>query len=206
MIQKKIFLQSEGDRYYQRNKNSISNNLEFISKKIITIENCNKILEIGCGEGHLLNNIYKKKKECSLYGIDPSSQAIKNKCNKHLKLKKGTADNLEYRNNFFDIIIFGFCFYLIDLNLLFKVVFEADRVLKKGGVIIIYDFYNKRSIFKKYFHNKSITTHKMNFSSLFLVNPNYKLIYKKVGDHENILRKSRYSDNKVALFFLKKKC
>ena len=206
MIQKKIFLKTEGNRYYERNKNIFSKNLEFISKKIITYKKYAKILEIGCGEGHLLNKIYQKKREHNLYGIDPSSQAIKNKCNKHLKLIRGTADNLKYRNNFFDIVIFGFCLYLIDSNLLFKVIFEADRVLKKNGIIVIYDFYNNKSIFKNYIHNKSITIHKMNFSKLFLVNPNYELIYKKVGDHENILKKSKYPDNKVALFFLQKKC
>jgi ubiquinone/menaquinone biosynthesis C-methylase UbiE len=206
MKQKKIFLKIEGDRYYERNKNIFSKNLEFISKKIITYKKYGKIIEIGCGDGHLLNKIYKKKRKYSLYGIDPSSQAIKNKFNKHLKLIRGTADNIKFRNNFFDIVIFGFCLYLIDLNLLFKVMFEADRVLKKNGIIVIYDFYNNKSIFKNYAHNKSITTHKMNFSKLFLVNPNYKLIYKKVGDHENILKKSKYPDNKVALFFLQKKC
>ena len=64
MNQKKIFLKNEGDRYYERNKNIISQNHDFICKKIIELSKSKsklKILEIGCGTGNLLKKIHEKK-------------------------------------------------------------------------------------------------------------------------------------------------
>ena len=66
MNQKKNFLKNEGDRYYERNKNIISQNHGFICKKIIELSKSKsklKILEIGCGTGDLLKKINKKKKK-----------------------------------------------------------------------------------------------------------------------------------------------
>ena len=77
MRQKKIFLESEGDLYFERNKNFVSKNLDYYSKKIFQIlrnGKNNKILEIGCGKGELLNKL-SKKKNYKLYGIDHVGRA-----------------------------------------------------------------------------------------------------------------------------------
>jgi len=204
--QKKIFLESEGDLYFERNKNFVSKNLDYYSKKIFQIlrnGKNNKILEIGCGKGELLNKL-SKKKNYKLYGIDPSSKAIKFNVNKKLNLKKGTADKLKFKDNFFNVVIFGFCLYLIDKQLLFKVVSEADRILKSKGYIVIYDFFHEKSLTKKYSHNKKIKTHKMDFSKLFLSHPFYNLVFKKIGHHLDILRKSKSTKDNISFFIIRK--
>ena len=147
MNQKKIFLKSEGDRYYERNKNIISQNHNFICKKIIELSKSKsklRILEIGCGAGNLLKKIHEKKKNFKLFGIDPSIKAIKANKNLNISLKKGTADALPYKDKSFDLVIYGFCLYLVDKeHLLFKVVHEANRVIKLKGNVAIFDFYSK---------------------------------------------------------------
>ena len=207
MNQKKIFLKSEGDRYYERNKNIISQNHNFICKKIIELSKSKsklRILEIGCGAGNLLKKIHEKKKNFKLFGIDPSIKAIKANKNLNISLKKGTADALPYKDKSFDLVIYGFCLYLVDKELLFKVVNEANRVLKLKGNVAIFDFYSKKSILKNYRHNRLIKSHKMDFSKLFLSHPFYKLIYRKIGDHKNIQRKSKSTKNTVSFFIIKK--
>ena len=48
-------------------------------------------------------------------------------------IKIGTAEKLPFEENYFDILIFGFCLYLTDSEDLFKISSEAYRVTKKVG-------------------------------------------------------------------------
>ena len=88
--------------------------------------------------------------------------------------------------------------------MLFKVVSEADRVLKFNGKILIYDFYSKKSVVSKYSHNKFVKTHKMDFSKLFVNHPFYRVIYKKFGDHLDINKMPKVQKDLISLFILNK--
>ena len=111
---------------------------------------------------------------------------------------------MPFTDKYFDFVIFGFCLYLVDKDLLLKVVCEADRVLKFNGKIVIYDFYSKKSVVSRYSHNKLIRTHKMDFSKLFLTHPYYSIVFKKFGDHKDINKKPKVSKDLISLFILNK--
>jgi ubiquinone/menaquinone biosynthesis C-methylase UbiE len=184
--QKKKFLISEGDKMFIRNKEAykkydyskekLSKTILKIYKKDIIKNNTNSILEIGCSEGSRLKFLSKKLKEKKFFGIDPSKLAIKNAKKNKLNAIVGSADNLPYKNHQFEMVIFGFCLYLVDDRDLFKVLYETDRILKKGGVIIIFDFASKRIKYKTYKHNKKIKSRHMDYKKLFIHHPNYELI------------------------------
>ena len=63
MNQKKNFFESD-DRYYERNKNIISQNHNLFVKIIELSKSKSelRILEIGCGAGNLLKKYMKKRK------------------------------------------------------------------------------------------------------------------------------------------------
>ena len=178
---KNYFLKEGGDKYYDRNKTKIIKfQNEPLSNKIIDQINIIKsrkinILEVGCGSAERLIYLKKIFPKVSFYGIDPSSKSIKGKNKKNINLKRSTADKLPFRNSFFDIIIYGFCLYLIDNKDLIKVVSEADRVTKNKSIIIIFDFYSKVLKYKKFKHKKNIFIRKMDNSKIFLWLPHYKL-------------------------------
>ena len=142
--QKNIFLKYEGNRFFERNKKKLK--LKDYSKdKITQIINSLKvkknmtILEIGCCAGDRLNYLKKIFPHSKLYGIDPSEKAIKSNNNNKIILKRGTADNLNFPNDKFDIIIVGFCLYLCDDDDLFKIANEIFKKCKNKGYIIIED-------------------------------------------------------------------
>ena len=100
-----------------------------------------------------------------LYGIDPSSSSIL-ECSKlypDLNLKIGTSDCLEYDDNFFDLIIVGFCFYVVDRELIFKSVSEIDRVLKSGSFLSIHDFDPLYPTVSKYRDDKKLMIKTLSF-------------------------------------------
>ena len=197
--QSKIFLKSEGNNYFIRNNGLLYNENDLVFKKIKEInkkKKINNLLEIGCGEGWRLDLINKKLK-IKCYGVEPSLKAIKNLTNKKIKILHGTAEKLNFKSNKFDILIFGFCLYLVDIEDLINVIREADRVLKKNSIIIIYDFYSKKSKILPYKHNKKIKVHKYDFSNIFLWHPGYKLIEKKIFEMNKNQKAAKTKNNWV---------
>ncbi len=194
--QKNIFLETEGDAWFERNKIQLSGRVINSDDQIIkAIDTCLKInrecfeglrlLEIGCGDGSRLSWLNKNRRlNCS--GVDPSTKAVRVASDKGIHSIKATADKLPFENNEFDIVIFGFCLYLCDIEDLFQISKEADRVLKKVGWIIIHDFYSKTSITKTYKHCGNVNSHKMDFRKLFDWHPAYTCYSHEVKHHENI--------------------
>tara|TARA_B100000700_G_C14990014_1_gene830806 strand:+ start:797 stop:1456 length:660 start_codon:yes stop_codon:yes gene_type:complete len=188
--QKNIFLDSEGDNWFDRNKNTIHENVKIgIDFFISFVNKKNKILEIGCSDGKNLNYLSEKLPhyELDLYGIDPSKKAIESGKQNYRKidLKVGTSDQLKYGDKFFDLIICGFFLYLVDRNLIFKTVSEIDRILKEGGYLIIVDFDVPTPFSNDYKHYKDIQSYKNDYSKFFIGGGHYTLIGKKQFSHEN---------------------
>ena len=181
--QKKIFEKSEANAWYKRNKKA---NPEINSKIWQFYGNFihGNVLEIGCSTGKSLN-YFKENYDCECFGIDPSKSAIKDGKNlfKNISLCVGTSDILPYNDNFFDVVIFGFCLYLIDRTLLTKTIAEADRVLKDGGFICITDFDTKIPKQRPYRHFEGIMSYKMDYSKLFLAFPHYSTADKFCFSH-----------------------
>jgi len=206
--QKEIFKASEGDQWFQRNKNllnSASGEDDEIVKIIKSLELFpKKTLEIGCSEGHRLGIISKAfKADC--YGIDPSSIAINNgkRIYPNIALQVGTADELPFDDNSFDMIIFGFCLYLCDRDDLFKIAYEADRCLQNKGALIIKDFYPPFPYKNKYSHHEGIYSYKMNYSHMFTWNPAYSEISEIVFSHSGFAGRD-LPDERLAIILLKK--
>ncbi|MBT7623275.1 MAG: class I SAM-dependent methyltransferase [Flavobacteriaceae bacterium] len=181
--QKNTFLNQEGDQWFKRNKPFFSKNSHSIAECILPfINDENKILEVGSSDGTKLNYISQKLSNFSLdlYGVDPSKEAIKSGNSEfpELKLSIGTSDHLEFTNNFFDLIIIGSCFYLIDRELIYKTISEIDRLLKEGGYLVITDFDTPYPVKLKYGHSNGMFSYKNDYSNFFLGGCHYDLIQK----------------------------
>lgn len=80
-----------------------------------------EFLEVGCGSGHR-THVLAKKLEGIGWGIDPSSEAIKfaferfgakiNDKPYELHFLKGVADELDFVDNQFNFLHFGFVYML----------------------------------------------------------------------------------------------
>lgn len=165
-------MDGEGNQWWERNKDALRKDdlvLEAISSLKFT-----KVLEIGCSDGWRLAEIAKTGAEC--WGIDPSPKAVAaGRAKPDIKLWVGTADELPFIERF-DLVIFGFCLYLIDRSDLFKVAHEADRVLVDGGNLVIYDFSPRKPSRTPYKHLGGAFSYKMDYPALFTANPAYSAV------------------------------
>jgi ubiquinone/menaquinone biosynthesis C-methylase UbiE len=211
--QKKIFLKDEGDAWFNRNHESIQNKIfnaqDPVISSIIRCLDANpskgriKLLEVGCGEGKRLSWITTNL-DVECYGVDPSKKAVVIAEEIGVSAIQGTADNLPYSDSVFDIIVFGFCLYLCDREDLFRIAFEADRVIKPESWVIIHDFYSDVPLKKNYHHKPGIFSYKMDYRTLFNWHPAYSCIYHEIK-HHNLDSFTDEKDEWVGISILRKK-
>lgn len=110
-------------------------------------------LDIGCGEGYLLEQIAAKKK----YGLDISHKALQvTKRRSDLEVCIGFSEQLPYRSDYFDTITsIGVMTHFIDDVAATK---EINRVLKPGGYYVVGIFLHA-SIYEKILTKISEFTH-----------------------------------------------
>jgi ubiquinone/menaquinone biosynthesis C-methylase UbiE len=188
-MQKKIFLETEGNAYFDRNEtvsihdflnDPIVNAVSFCIQRDFVFPKC--LLEVGCGQGARLHWI-SRQLDLECHGIDPSLKAIEAAQAKGVRAVRGTADLLPFEDCSFDILVFGFCLYVCDPEDLFKIACEANRVLKSEGWLIIRDFYSRDSNFVPYSHDARVRSHKMNYRTLFDWHPFFNCLHHEIVNH-----------------------
>ena len=192
--QKKAFIQYEADSWFERNLSYIRSYDVNDDKTVANLDhyklNPEALLEIGCSGGYRLNGIKNKFKNCVVHGIEPSKKAIAygKQTFPRVLLNEGTADDLSiYSDQSMDVVIVGFIFYVIDRQILLKVISEVDRVLKNGGVLIIVDFFSPTPIKTHYQHIKDFNafSFKQNYYEIFESSKLYHLLDKFTLNHNS---------------------
>ena len=191
---KNLFLESEGDSWFQRNKDYTARD-EFVQKDLIiqdvlailksplAPQGKAKVLEIGASNGRRIEWL-EKNANVETHGVEPSAAAVDDAMSRGLRMKRGTADSLDHADGTFDIVIFGFCLCMCDGDDLFRIAAEAHRVLKEDGWVIIGDFYSESTVYRDYHHVPGFSTRKMDYRKMFDWHPPYVCFSHKVVDHQ----------------------
>lgn len=140
-----------------------------------------KVLEVGCGDGNILETVDSKK----VIGTDISLGMIMQGMKKYKKINfvNSDAENLPFKQNSFDkIIISEVLYYLEDAE---KCIKECSRCLKKNGKVVIvslnsfwlWNFMRFFTINKRYF----IRTSGMKFSKLVSILKSHLSIEEKLS-------------------------
>jgi SAM-dependent methyltransferase len=186
--QKDVFLASEGDAWYSRNETSLASrewSADPVVRRVsaLSIEGQRaRTLEIGCGDGSRLQYIAEKLGHV-VCGIDPSERAVAKARARGVDAVQSTADRLPFADATFDIVIFGFCLYLCDDADLFRIAYEADRVLASPGWLITFDFEARAPTYKPYHHLVGLMARKMDYKCMFLWHPAYTLASQEKFHH-----------------------
>lgn len=172
-MQRDIFRESEGNEWFGRNSAA----LEKLHARAITDPSTDAViravqpfapgivLEIGASNGWRLDVMHELW-GADVHGIEPSADAVA--CaSPSIDLRVGTADELPYVADMFDCVVYGFCLYLCDRALLPEIVSEGDRVLKAGGLLVVYDFAPVVETSRAYHHLEGVTSFKRDHAELW---------------------------------------
>ena len=194
---KKMYLQMEGDAYFERNLeaqkvNGATKGVRLFDDFVMCqvdgggyVTKDKKVLEVGCCYGYNLAYL-ESRYDFKCYGIEPSKKAVSygNQIFKDkIIIKQGTADELTFEDNFFDVVIVGTCLCQVDRILLANTLTEIDRVLRNGGFLVINDFDTPFPCRRDNRHNTATPVFKDNYGEMFLHRPyNYSLVEKRTYD------------------------
>ena len=97
------------------------------------------VLEIGCGNGLIQEQILKMSSNIQMFGTDISKEVLNKNIN-DIELHQCDAADLPFQNDFFDLIyLHSVVQYFGDINYFNSANKEIIRVLKKGGSIFFLD-------------------------------------------------------------------
>jgi SAM-dependent methyltransferase len=204
-LQKDIFRTSEGDAWYRRHREAFTKAAPQDDRVILALQAVSlrprKVLEIGCANGLRLSCI-RSLFGAKCHGIDPSALAIKEGRARwrEVSLRVGTAEALDFPDEAFDTIIFGFCLYLCDRRDLFRIACEADRCLRDGGTIVLSDFCPPFPYRNRYRSRAGLHSYKMDYSRMFSWNPAYVETYRRVYGHPQAERGPDYLEAVIMLW------
>jgi len=92
-----------------------------------------KVLDVGANDGEFMK-LLKEKRDCEVYGIDPSEVAIAKAKEKGIEVILGDAEHLPFEDNTFDYVTLNeVLIHLVDPVAVLK---EIRRVLKPEGSLL----------------------------------------------------------------------
>lgn len=100
-----------------------------------------RILDLGCGTGTLIQYLLNLVPEAKFVGLDPSAEMLnvaKQKLPVSVELRVGSADNLPFPDESFDVVISTNAFHYFRNPS--QAIQEAKRILKPDGRLVITDW------------------------------------------------------------------
>lgn len=122
-----------------------------------------KILELGCGEGAILEILARR--ECEVWGVEPNPKAARICKKKGLNAVCSSLKEANFRDGFFDAVIMSQVLeHLPSPKTTLK---EVNRIVKRKGKVLIYcpnvESYLSK-LFGKYWHGWHIPFHFYSFT------------------------------------------
>lgn len=140
----------------------------------------NRILEVGCNVGNQLN-LLKKMGRLDLWGIELQDYAVEvaRKRTSGLNIVKGTAFDIPFKDNFFDLVFTSGVLIHISPDDIDKVLDEMYRCTNK--YIWGFEYYNPDEYQTVTYRGNNNLLWKTDFSKLFLDRfQGLKLVHKKI--------------------------
>lgn len=111
--------------------------LNTLEGTVASLANAKSILDIGCGEGYVLNRLVKIREFARSEGVDISEESIKNAKASYpsLTFLTGSCYNLSYKNGEFDLVLA--CEVLEHLEDYGKALSEIRRVTNKYCILSV---------------------------------------------------------------------
>ncbi|HOK41434.1 MAG TPA: class I SAM-dependent methyltransferase [bacterium] len=127
------FLQKHSEQWFENICKEYTNVINFFK-----LPKNEVLIDLGCGQGHLLK-VLKDNNFTNFYGLDFDCKILKNNFVKD-RVLNGNIIKLPFKNNSIsNIIIMGTLHHLNSIDEYKICLVECERILKKDGMLYIYE-------------------------------------------------------------------
>ncbi len=100
-----------------------------------------RVLDVGCGTGVLLERLGSAHPGLALHGVDPTEAMLdraRERSEGRVELKRGEAEALSFADDVFDVVVsVSALHYFSDAR---RAISEMGRVLRPGGTLVVTDW------------------------------------------------------------------
>jgi len=183
MTQDSVFKESEGDAWFERNREKLRHFSPYYdppSQLIYTYKlKPTKILEVGAANGVRLAALFDSLNGPCVTAVEVSRAAIEDgkAWHKNVVFVQGEISNIPIKDTF-DLVIVNFVLHWVSRDNLLRAVAEVDRLLCDGGHLIIGDFYPSNRTKNPYHHVAAdeVYTYKQDYSAIFTASGLYHVV------------------------------
>jgi SAM-dependent methyltransferase len=211
--QRAQFIAGEGDAYYARNASPSrlaegGSALADDDPVLATLRPLalapRSVLEIGASDGARLEALRVHRPSACYVALEPSHLALAASAVRFpaLRRARATAERLPFARASFELVILGFCLYLVDREDLFSVAAEVDRVLAPGGHVVVFDFLPDAPHRRRYAHADGAYSFKMDHARMFTWNPAYLRVAQQTFTHPG--GDAQSADDRLAVSVLRR--
>ena len=140
---------SDYEQWYEDHKEVFESEVSALRAQFETLPENLRGIEVGLGTGRFSEALGIKE------GVEPSAAMAEKAEQRGIEVMPGVAEKLPYADMQFDFVLFVTICFLDQLKLAFK---EANRVLKKGGAIIVGFLDKEQPIAQSYLDKKERST------------------------------------------------
>ncbi len=183
------FLAGEADQWFERNRDALAQRSAEDDPVMAAIDRLGvmprRAVELGAANGYRLDWMREYFGTDGI-GIEPSAAAVADGRARfpEIRLEQGLAHDIARLDGPFDMVVFGFCLYLVDRDGLFGLAAAVDRALAPGGHLAIFDFAPPVPLRNAYAYKSGLFSYKLDYASMFAWNPAYVEVYRQLSDHD----------------------
>lgn len=209
--QDEIFLSSEGDAWFERNAQWLTDFDPNDDPVLVFIERSGlkprKVLEIGAANGARLQALAKTT-GCAAVAVEPSAEAVEDgrKRFPDVEFHRATADAIPNdEDGAFDLIIVHFVYHWVGRERLMRTMAETDRLLADNGFLLIGDFLPYKPTRVPYHHlpDEKVYTYKQNYAELMLASGLYSVVRMEEASHGGSAERPNEQD-RIGYWLLRK--
>lgn len=197
MVQDDVFLEDEGNAWFQRNRAALGAAAENRHDWPLTLigrldaaqrAGIGSVVELGCSNGWRLARLGKTL-PARLVGVDASADAVADGSARYpgLSLLQGGLADVPLQEQF-DLTIVFFVLHWIDRSNLARCIAEIDRVTRDGALLVLGDFlpdYPQRRPYHHRLPEERMFTYKQDYAKIFEAMGTYREIARSTFDHEH---------------------
>jgi len=206
-----VFVRSEGDRWFERNAESLAAvdlgaDVPLRLAELYGLKP-SSVLEVGAANGYRLHAFHQRY-GCRVVGVDVSAAAIADGQARfpEVQFHRARGHRLPVREEF-DLVVTNFVLHWVDRRHLLQSLAEIDRATRDGGFVIIGDFLPRVPARRAYHHlaGGGVFTYKQDYAEILLATGLYRTVAMLSSDHAtHALSAAAAEDERVGTWLLAK--